>query len=92
LTCEIKNGSEVRITDYSRRGGGELSIPDQIDDLPVTSIGDFAFSSCDDLTSVTIPDSVATIGNSAFRDCRSVAFRGGDEVSQSQSLVESTMP
>ena len=32
----------------------------------VTTIGDYAFVSCDSLTSVTIPDSVTTIGSGAF--------------------------
>ena len=32
----------------------------------VTSIGDYAFMICSSLTSVTIPNSVTTIGNSAF--------------------------
>ena len=31
-----------------------------------TSIGESAFDSCDNLTSITIPDSVTSIGNSAF--------------------------
>jgi formylglycine-generating enzyme required for sulfatase activity len=34
----------------------------------VTSIGDWAFSGCS-LTSVTIPDSVTSIGYAAFREC-----------------------
>lgn len=35
----------------------------------VTSIGEFAFSSCSELTSVMIPDSVLSIGNGAFSGC-----------------------
>ena len=38
----------------------------------VTKIGDFAFSSCESLTSVNIPDSVTTIGGSAFLGCTSL--------------------
>ena len=35
----------------------------------VTSIGNSTFSSCQYLTSITIPDSVKTIGASAFNGC-----------------------
>ena len=41
-------------------------------DGDVTSIGEEAFSECDNLTSVNIPDSVTTIENYAFYDCDSL--------------------
>jgi len=38
----------------------------------VTSIGDWAFDDCDNLTSVVIPDSVTSIGDYAFYYCDSL--------------------
>ena len=38
----------------------------------VTSIGNYAFSSCRSLVSIKIPNGVASIGESAFRDCSSL--------------------
>ncbi len=35
----------------------------------VTSIGNYAFSNCNDLTNITIPDSVTVFGNNAFEYC-----------------------
>jgi len=42
----------------------ECIIPDN-----VTSIGDYAFYGCKDLTSIVIPDNVTSIGNYAFQSC-----------------------
>ena len=36
----------------------------------VTSIGDFAFNKCIELSNITLSDSVTTIGEQAFRNCR----------------------
>ncbi len=38
----------------------------------VTSIGDYAFGFCSDLTGVTIPDGVTNIGNNVFEYCSSL--------------------
>ena len=38
----------------------------------VTSIGDYAFYSCEELKEITIPASVTSIGNYAFQECTSL--------------------
>lgn len=50
----------------------EIDIPESLDGVPITSIGEYAFSDCTELTRVIIPDSVYSIGRGAFRGCRSL--------------------
>jgi hypothetical protein len=61
-------GSSVSITKYSGPGGA-VTIPTNINNLPVTAIGNYAFDGCTNLVGVTIPDSVTSIGNYAFSGC-----------------------
>ena len=74
----ISNG-EVTITKYTG-SATMVVIPETIEGYPVTTIGGYnpnitfgdpysAFSNCDNLTSVTIPNTVTTIGSCAFNDC-----------------------
>ena len=49
-----------------------VTIPEEIDGLPVTGIGEGAFEGCKSLTSVTIPESVTGIGTWAFNRCESL--------------------
>lgn len=44
----------------------EIVIPKNISGLPVTTIGDNAFSDCTALTAVVLPDSIDTLSQSAF--------------------------
>ena len=68
----ITNGT-VTITQYTGPGGA-VTIPYYFAGLPVTAIGDYAFHNCNctSLASVTIPDSVTTIGIGAFSQCTSL--------------------
>lgn len=61
---KISNGYEV--SGCGVLENVNLVIPSSHNGLPVTSIGDSAFSKCSNLTGVTIPDSVTSIGSSAF--------------------------
>ena len=69
-----KNGDGKSV--YVAYGGdytGPVTIPERVTydgaTYSVTTIGDYAFSDCTGLTSVTIPSSVTTIGKSAFSGC-----------------------
>ncbi|MBQ7046653.1 MAG: leucine-rich repeat protein, partial [Oscillospiraceae bacterium] len=50
----------------------KADIPKEIDGLPVTVIGEKAFSFCEELEEVTIPYGIKTIGYAAFCYCTSV--------------------
>jgi hypothetical protein len=64
------NSGTITITGYTGSGGAVV-IPGTINFLPVTRIGDLAFSSTS-LTSVTILNSVSNIGRYAFSSCTSL--------------------
>jgi len=62
------NQGTITITGYTGSGGGVV-IPSAINNLPVTNIEGGAFANCYNLTSVTIPNTVASIGEGAFENC-----------------------
>lgn len=45
---------------------GEITLPSELGGYPVTAIGDEAFYEYSDITGVIVPDSVISIGKSAF--------------------------
>ena len=58
------------ITGYEGKENAELSIPAQIEGMPVKEIGINAFNGCCGLRgNLTIPDSVVIIGDCAFSGC-----------------------
>lgn len=58
---------EVRVKDISV--SGSINIPSTYKGISVTTLCDEAFAYCDQITSVTIPDSVKSIGSKAFYRC-----------------------
>lgn len=68
LTFEIVNNSAKVIFNGWGVVSGDVIIPPKIDGYPVTAIDKYAFGSCD-ITSISIPDSVTSIGEYAFDNC-----------------------
>lgn len=62
----------VILTDYYG-SGGKLIIPDNIKGISVSEIAPYAFEGHTDITSVTIPDCIKTIGDHAFNNCSSLS-------------------
>lgn len=68
FTYTTNSDNTITITGYTGPGGAVI-IPAEIDVLPVMSIGELAFDSCTNLTSVVISEGITGIGNGAFYSC-----------------------
>lgn len=69
FTYEIHNGGAV-ILSY-KGTARHVAVPSQLDGHPVTAIGDSAFKNTD-VVSVTLPDTVTSVGWFAFYGCQSL--------------------
>ena len=73
---ENENGVKYIYIDAYIGSATRVVLPKTINDngenIPVTTIGDYAFSDRSSLTSIIIPDSVTTISGYAFSDCSSL--------------------
>ncbi len=67
----INNGTEYSVTGYTGTNG-EVVIPAEYEDKPVTNIGTNAFANSTVITSIVIPSSVTLISSGAFNNCSSL--------------------
>ena len=68
------DGTSYIVETCSESASGELIIPEIYNGKPVTAIGAGAFSECDALTAIVIPDSVTAIGRYAFSSCDNLMY------------------
>lgn len=68
LRYEAADGA-VTITGFTSDLTGKVTVPAEIDGLPVTKIGEGAFKYNFKITEVTLPDSITELGKLAFKSC-----------------------
>ncbi len=66
-------GNTATIIGCDTSVSGEVVIPSTLDGYQIVGIGNFSFANCYDITSITIPNGVRYIDDSAFRSCESLA-------------------
>lgn len=71
FTYTISN-SQITITGY-KGTDNNISIPKEIRGIPVTIIGERAFSDNENLKSIELPDTITSIGDLAFNMCKNLA-------------------
>lgn len=71
LNYIVGNNGTIKITDCDK-SVTEIIIPNEINGIPVTSIEKDAFRHCNKLESITMPNSIISIGNFAFYVCSSL--------------------
>ncbi len=97
----IQNGDFYYIAGIGSCTDTQIVIPETYNGLPVNAIDEYAFHQNTDITEVTIPGSVRTIGNWAFEGCTSLSKVtlglgiheiGGASFRGCTSLTEITLP
>ena len=66
------DGTYYSVTGIGTWEGSDLVIPSEYEGLPVKEIGKQAFKNNNEITSITIPESIETLGGGAFYHCNSI--------------------
>ena len=86
--CQYCGEVEGIIISY-KGTGSEVVIPSEIDGFKVIAIADNAFSDNSQLTSVTIPDTIISMGIGAFSNCQNLTDVVFEQNSQLSAIGES---
>ena len=70
---QLDDGTYEVVGMENTQAKSSLSIPESYNGVRVTSIGEYAFMDCIELTSVIIPESVTSIGEGTFKGCDNLA-------------------
>ncbi|MBR3767001.1 MAG: leucine-rich repeat protein [Clostridia bacterium] len=65
----VTNNDKMYIKSVSTTATGDIIIPEKIAGCFVVAIEEEAFKDCEDITSITIPETVTSIGKNAFLRC-----------------------
>ena len=91
LTYTVTSSSSVSVAMKNNTISGDIVIPSTVtysgNTYTVTSVSDYAFSDARDITSVSIPGTVTSLGKRAFGDCHGLANITFEESSQPLSIV-----
>lgn len=69
----IRDSDHIVITGFTNKIAS-VTIPSDIDGIPVTEIGENAFADCTLLEEIYVPDSVSVIGEFAFNNCTNLSY------------------
>jgi len=75
FTTKLLEDGTYEITGYTGNDTEyvEITLPQEIDGIPVTSVADYAFDFCSMWTSVIIPEGYVRLGKSIFINCYSIS-------------------
>ena len=66
---KIGGKEEYRVVGLGTVQSSKVTVPETYQGLPVTEIGNYAFSGCEGITEVVLSDSVAVLENGCFSGC-----------------------
>lgn len=98
---ELKADGTIRITGIKDKTLSTVCVPETIEDLLVTEIGEYAFFKCSAITYIELPSSVTRIGDAAFACCSSlvdislpsgVTYIGATAFAECSSMTDIELP